>query len=555
MKTFAGSFLLIGSTLLMGCATPPSRSANSTTGNKAARLAVTNARDVIQQRKGDESQASSSTPAPEPSPIRQVAATTQLNADEDHAGNQPLSPEREILPINLATALQLSSATPIDVELAAERVRAATAALDLAKAAWLPTITFGGDYNRHDGPIQAIDGSIIRTGRSSTMFGLGSGIGPAAIFSPNDAIFGPLAARQIVEARNADTRVANNNTMVAVTDAYFTIEQARGELAGATDATQRAEEVLNRVRKLSTGLVSPLEIVRAETHVARRRAAESSARERRQFASAELIRLLRLDALAQVEPVEPPSLEVKLIDENRTVDELVVVGLTNRPELAANQAQVQATLTFLRQEKLRPLIPSVLLRGWSTPVTGTLGVGVFGGGSNGTIGSSGIREDFDVQLLWQLDNLGFGNAARIRGRQSDLRAMTLELFRIQDRVAADVSQAHVQAQEAHRRLELAEAETKLALESYNKNIEGLGQIVRAGELVQTVVRPQEVLASVQDLAQAYVNYYSAVADSNRAQFRLYRALGQPAGLLTPIAEDTEPPPPDPANPPEGGRNP
>ncbi len=46
-----------------------------------------------------------------------------------------------------------------------------------------------------------------------------------------------------------------------------------------------------------------------------------------------------------------------------------------------------------------------------------------------------------------------------------------------------------------------------------------------------LVRPQEAVAAVQALAQAYVDYYGAVADANRAQFRLYRALGQPAQCL------------------------
>jgi hypothetical protein len=49
---------------------------------------------------------------------------------------------------------------------------------------------------------------------------------------------------------------------------------------------------------------------------------------------------------------------------------------------------------------------------------------------------------------------------------------------------------------------------------------------------QTLVRPQEVVVSIQALAQAYSDYYGAVADYDRAQFRLYRALGQPAQLVS-----------------------
>ena len=42
---------------------------------------------------------------------------------------------------------------------------------------------------------------------------------------------------------------------------------------------------------------------------------------------------------------------------------------------------------------------------------------------------------------------------------------------------------------------------------------------------------EEVVAAIQALSQAYLDYYGAVADSNRAQFRLYRALGQPSQFL------------------------
>ena len=59
------------------------------------------------------------------------------------------------------------------------------------------------------------------------------------------------------------------------------------------------------------------------------------------------------------------------------------------------------------------------------------------------------------------------------------------------------------------------------------------------------VEPQEVVAALQALAQAYTDYYTAVADYDRAQFRLYHALGHPAQAVT--AGDGEPPdPPTPA---------
>jgi outer membrane protein TolC len=445
----------------------------------------------------------------------------------------PPEADLRVLPINLATALSLAGSSPIEIALAGERVRAAAAGLELARAAWLPSITFGADYDRHDGPAQGHEGNVNNSSHNSLMFGAGSGMGTSSVLSFNDAIFGPLAARQVVRAQQAEVQVTTNNVMVAVTDAYFSVEQARGQLAGDLDVTKRTEELLRRVRKLAEGIVPPLEVIRTEAELARRHDAELLARERWQVRSADLMRILRLDATAQVEPLEPPELQVQLIDLNPCVDELVAIGLSQRPELAAFQAQIQAALARVRQEKFRPFVPSLWVRGFSTGASGTLGAGVFvGGGGTNTLHAWEFRDDFDVQLLWQLDNLGFGNRARVHERQSDYRAANLELQRMADRVAAEVAQAYAEARQAARRIGVTELEVKLSLESYEKNLEGLGQTKRAGELVVTVIRPQEVVAAIQALADAYNGYFLAVADSNRAQFRLYRAMGQPAQLLT-----------------------
>ena len=494
-------------------------------------------------------------PSAQPAGPRLDAQTFIEQPGRVRLDDPPPDSDLPIAPINLATALQLASSRPIDVQLAQERVRTASAQLDQADAVWLPNISYGGDYNRHDGQIQDSSGAVITDSHSSLMFGAGSGIGTSAIFNLNDAIFGPLAARQTLSARRAEVQTATNDSMVAVTDAYFNVQQARGDLAAAMDATRRTELLVERVRKLASDLVLPLEVVRAEAELASRREAELAARERWQVAGSELTRLLRLEAGAQVEPVEPPHLQIMLIEPTRTIDELITLGLTCRPELAANQAQVQAALTLLRQEKFRPFVPSILLRGYSTPVSGTLAGGVFAGGSNGDIGNPGGRLDVDLQVLWQLDNLGFGNVARARVRESEHRVAVLELFRTQDRVAAEVSRAFSEARQAARRVKIAERQVRLARDSYEKNLIGLGQVRKAGDLIQTLIRPQEVVAAVQNLSQAYVAYYRAIADSNRAQFRLYRAMGEPAQRLGDEATHVEaaapevpPPPAPPASP-------
>ncbi len=176
-------------------------------------------------------------------------------------------------------------------------------------------------------------------------------------------------------------------------------------------------------------------------------------------------------------------------------------------------------------------MPSLLLRGASTNPAGTLAAGYFGGGLNSNISNFSARSDWDMQVLWELQGLGLGNRARVQEMSAENRVAMLELFRTQDRVAAEVVQAYAQAQSAAARVGQAEAELRDAVDSLDKNFEGLGQTKRAGDLILLVIRPQEVVAALQALSIAYADFYGAIADYDRAQFRLYRALGRPAQTL------------------------
>ncbi len=74
----------------------------------------------------------------------------------------------------------------------------------------------------------------------------------------------------------------------------------------------------------------------------------------------------------------------------------------------------------------------------------------------------------------------------------------------------------------------AELGLKATLASYEGNLKGLSETVRVDDLLVLVNRPQEVVAALQQLQQAYINFYTSTNDYNRAQFRLFRALGYPA---------------------------
>ncbi len=170
------------------------------------------------------------------------------------------------LPINLPTALRLANVRPLDIALASARIRVAAADLDRANVLWLPTISYGADYFRHEGTIQQAEGTIIRDSQGAFM----AGVGPLAVFAISDAIFVPLAQRQVVRSREAALQTAQNDSLLAVAEAYFNVERATGELAGAVDTSRRAEEIVRHMERLAPEIVPPVEAVRARTELSRR---------------------------------------------------------------------------------------------------------------------------------------------------------------------------------------------------------------------------------------------------------------------------------------------
>ena len=65
--------------------------------------------------------------------------------------------------------------------------------------------------------------------------------------------------------------------------------------------------------------------------------------------------------------MEPPHLQISLFSPGLQGCRLDSRRLGNRPELASQRAVVQASVERVRQEQLRPLIPSVVMEGQTAP--------------------------------------------------------------------------------------------------------------------------------------------------------------------------------------------
>jgi hypothetical protein len=249
-----------------------------------------------------------------------------------------------------------------------------------------------------------------------------------------------------------------------------------------------------------------------------------------------------------VEPLEHDHAQVTLIDPGKALDELMPLALVNRPELASRRALVEAAEVGIRREKARPLLPLVMLNGFQTPGGMSIQAGIFGLGPNSSLNQWRGRDDVSIQLMWQLEGLGVGNLARIKGQRGEQSKAIVDLRRTQDMVAGDVARAQARVQSAAARVIQADRALRTGIITFNGHLEGLGQTRRFGDVLVLTFRPQEAVYSLQQLNVSFEEYFATVADYNRAQFELFHALGYPARELAQLRPPGEVLPVDTARP-------
>ncbi|MGA9926190.1 MAG: TolC family protein, partial [Isosphaeraceae bacterium] len=422
----------------------------------------------------------------------------------------PLEPTDLSFPINLATALRLSDARPLIVAAAQARVWVAEAQLTRAKVLWVPTLMFGADYIRHDGGGPDFNKGIM-TAPSVNYFQAGGGLdvsypGAFQFLNLTDAYFEPLVARQVLNSRQADIQSAKNDSLLMTADAYFSVHQYRGLYAGALYAVELGHDLVDRISRLSKDLVPRIEVDRARNMLADLEQQATLAREMWRVHSANLTQVLRLDPRAVVVPLEHDHLQITMIDPALPLHDLQKIALTNRPELASYHALVQAAEARIRREKMRPLLPIVVISGFQTPGGMLIQGGVFGLGPNSSLNQWVGRVDVSLQLVWQLDAFGIGNLARIKQQRGDESRTIIELRRTQDMVAAEVTEAQARLQSATARVSQADRALRASFIAFSGNYEGLQQTTRFGDVLVEVFRPQEVVYALQRLKTAFDEY-------------------------------------------------
>lgn len=442
--------------------------------------------------------------------------------------------------LDLDDAFRQASIENPRIGLAEEIVRANEAERTLARSLLFPTLNAGTTVTIHRGALLASNGRLREVDRESLYLGAGSDVrGAGAVNVPGvqivshlgDAVFAPRVAQQRVERSRHDAVGVQNNVLLEVARAYLALASAEARLL----ALQVSEKELAELARLTSdfaakGAGREADALRTQCELALLRTTLLRVDEEAIISATVLARLLSADATVRLRAELGAMPLVQLVDDNVGLDSLLASAVANRPEVAARTTEVALQETRLRQERVRPFLPTIAFG---------LSSGNFGGGSDLAgyrMGHFASRTDLDVVAVWNVQNLGLGNRAIQNGVRAQVDIAETQRVRMIDLVHREVTEAFARSRTSRSQVDIAKRRVEAAERAFRQDI--LRTRDQLGRLVET-------LASFNLLVTARVDLVHAMAEYSQAQFDLYVALGG-----TPTSIHTDRGEPLPANPPK-----
>jgi outer membrane protein TolC len=422
--------------------------------------------------------------------------------------------------IDLEQALRLANVQNPTIELAKEIVRANLADQMQARSLLFPNLNVGSTLAVHRGSLLSSRGILEDVNRQSLYVGGGAdvrGTGPVNVPGVQlvahlpEAAFAPKIARQRVMSSRFDAVATRNNILLDVATTYLALVGAEARLlANLQSESEFAELAKITADFADTGQGRESDAERVTASLQLLRSAAQGTDEEMVMWATELARLLSLDPTVRLRPEPGMSPLIQLGDDRLPLEVLIAMALAHRPEIAARSLDVSVEETRLRQERVRPLLPTLVIG---------LSDGDFGGGSDKVpyrFSHFGGRADVDVLAVWTVQNLGMGHVALAHRARSEIGQAEALRMRIVDQVRREVAEALAQTKASRVQMEVAKKRVATSEQAYRQDF------ARAKNLKGLLI---EAVNSLNLLASARQDLVSAMIDYSQAQFRLHVSLG------------------------------
>ena len=408
-------------------------------------------------------------------------------------------------PIDLPTTLRLAGAQNLDIQIARERLKEAEAERTSALERFFPWVAPGVSYHRRDGVAQGVPSGIISDAHFQSYY---PGAALSAQVDLGDAIYKSLAAKQLVKASDQALETQRQDTILNAAQGYFDLAKAKALVEVITDALKTSQDYQQQLHEaVASGIAFKGDELRVQTQTKNYQIALRQGVEQQRVVAVNLARILHLDSRVELVPQDAGLTRLTLIEPGTAMDTLVERALRSRPELKESQALILAARESKKGAVYGPLIPSI-----GAQVFG----GGLGGGPDGGPSNFGAEGDYLVGLSWRIGPGGLFDSGRVRASKARLAATELGKAKLKDDITSQVVAGLTRLQSLSDQIVLAAANLASASETLRLTRErkqfGVGVVL-------------EDIQAEQELERARSQYVNALAEFNKAQYGLSRAVG------------------------------
>jgi outer membrane protein TolC len=443
-------------------------------------------------------------------PIFLLALGTAALAAAAPRAKQPTQPDTPHT-VNLAAVMRLAGARNLDIRIADARLAEAWAQHEAARMQFFPYLSPGVAFRRHEGNIQAVDGTILDADKQS----LGYGVAVTMQVELGEAYYQSLTTKKLAGAAEFAVEVQRRESIWQAVSAYLELVRAKAAVKVAEDATGISQDYGRQVKQaVDAGIAFKGDAFRATAQVERNELERAKARGQQRIAAARLAQILHLPAKVELLPADDP-VTFSFGDSRRDTGALIAAALAARPEMAMSAQQLEAAIENSDAARRAPLVPKLTAEYYG----GGLGGGTYAQGT----GSFNATQEYGIGLSWRIGPGGLFDPSRTHLADARRRGAALERDRLAEEIARQVVEARTlvlsqQEQLTHARAALGAAEKTLELARERRAF-------AVGEVLESILAEQE-------LSRARLDYLTVVTGHNRAQFLLRRAIGADGGTAT-----------------------
>jgi outer membrane protein TolC len=428
-----------------------------------------------------------------------------------------------LVPIDLDSVLRLAEESNRQVALAREKLHESELKNEASLSAWLPQVSAGIGYYRHEGGIQDFTGRLI----NSSFGAISPGLDIQSEVDVKKATYAQLRGERELWERKGELSRISDQTLLEAASTYIDLLTARRAEAVVQELEQYLRDLLKRAEDMASdnkAYTVLVESIRAEITGRRQRAAQL--RQQGDAASLKLVYLLGLDPCVYLVPMDRTLMAVELVDPYEPIEQVVSRVLASGPgikELLGLVNLAQEGMDRMNQIRFMPTVQINMYEGYP-------------GYGPGASTSWDNRWDLGLQARWSLNDWLTARSSK-RVAESQLAQAQLQYHDLQAKLTEGVQESRDAICAARQQIVFGSEMIKHAAEAYRLSDDRMKNNVQGSS-------PNEVAQSIRFLEQAHSNYITALNAHNKAQVRLMLLQGPACARPArpgPTAGDIAPP--------------